>query len=343
MPCGNPSLGGVLAYYPHEGYTQQAPMSNYGPNHNGPMYLANVPPNSYPFYTQLINPFPNASIYPSYGPTGLFTDSVGCMTPFVHWIKDYPLPDGLKIPSHMGSYDGKGDPDNYLHLFEGFIHLPTTYKGLMEKTYTWIKAKEVATKGASSDHKEGFDSPREILTKKKVAKAFEQPPRMVGSRRSRDMSKYCHFHEDHRHETNQCRELRHQIEEAKRDKDIVLVEALILMISRGSHASKRKCVEELVNGIGEITFPHVFGLNNSSDPVIVKVQISGRQVNWAYMDSGSSCEVIYKHCFLKLKPSIRALRVDSKIPLIGFSGEHSKPLEKVPLEVTVEESPYART
>ncbi|GKA26047.1 reverse transcriptase domain-containing protein [Tanacetum coccineum] len=99
--------------------------------------------------------------------------------------------------------------------------LPTTYKGLMEKTYTWI---EVATNGALSDHKDGFDrfdkgfswdnskgnknnqdrfspykgsnhglltnlskSPREILPTEKVAKAFEQPPRM---------------------------ELRHQIEEA---------------------------------------------------------------------------------------------------------------------------------
>ncbi|GKB92792.1 hypothetical protein Tco_0965064 [Tanacetum coccineum] len=26
-------------------------------------------------------------------------------------------------------------------------YLPTTYKGLMEKTYTWIEAKEVATNG----------------------------------------------------------------------------------------------------------------------------------------------------------------------------------------------------
>ncbi|GJV16595.1 hypothetical protein Tco_1361918 [Tanacetum coccineum] len=35
--------------------------------------------------------------------------------------------------------------------------LPTTYKGLMEKTYTWIEAKEVSTNGASNDIKEGFD------------------------------------------------------------------------------------------------------------------------------------------------------------------------------------------
>nr|GEX55927.1 hypothetical protein [Tanacetum cinerariifolium] len=36
-------------------------------------------------------------------------------------IEDYPLPNGLKIPSLVGSYDGKEDPDNFLHLFEGAI------------------------------------------------------------------------------------------------------------------------------------------------------------------------------------------------------------------------------
>ncbi|GKD50795.1 hypothetical protein Tco_1279771 [Tanacetum coccineum] len=52
------------------------------------------------------------------------------------------------------------------------------------------------------------------------------------------------------------------------------------------------------------------------------------------MDSGSSCEVIYEHCFLKLKPSIRLHRVDSKIQLVGFSREQSRHLGEVPLEVT---------
>ncbi|GJS69689.1 hypothetical protein Tco_0702530 [Tanacetum coccineum] len=38
-------------------------------------------------------------------------------------IEDYPLPEGLKMPSRIGSYDGKGDPDNYFHLFEGAIRM----------------------------------------------------------------------------------------------------------------------------------------------------------------------------------------------------------------------------
>ncbi|GJW05926.1 hypothetical protein Tco_1568349 [Tanacetum coccineum] len=260
-------------------------------------------------------------MHPTYGPVGLFADSTDCVTPFLHWIEDYPLSDGLKMPSHEGSYDGKGDPDNYLHLFEGAIRmqkwampvayhmftytlkdsiqiwwndkkqirslveflstdLPTTYKGLMEKTYTWIEAKEVNTNGAPSDHIEGFNK----------------------------------FNKDHGHETNQCRELRRQMEEAvksgklahlvkgikkgkaktsdtqlgewkKGDKDIVLAETPILMVNKESHTSKKKYTKE-------------FGSN------------------------------IWK-------------AMDSKILLLRFSREHSWPPREVPLEVTVAKSSIA--
>ncbi|GJU52938.1 hypothetical protein Tco_1226652 [Tanacetum coccineum] len=363
---GNPSFEGTSAYYPYGGYTSQAPMSNNIPAPNGFMYPLAAPSNNYPSYTQPMYPLPNAPAYPNHGPTGLFVDSTVYVTPFVCWIEDYPLPDGLKMPSHVGSYDKKGDPDNYLHIFEGairmekmgnarslpyvhlytddtlqilglheeqriseFVHglkirslveflstyLLTTYNGHMEKTYTWIEAKEVATNGASNDHRESFDrftknsswennkgkknrdSPREILATEKAAKTFEQPPRMIGSRWSHDMSKYCYFHEDHRHDTNQCRELRRQ----------------------EGHTPKRKTTKGPISGIREITFLPVSGVNNSSDPVIIKVQISRRQVNRVYIDSGSSCGVICEHCFLKLKPSIRALRVGSKVLIISFS------------------------
>ncbi|GKE79170.1 hypothetical protein Tco_1545290 [Tanacetum coccineum] len=108
-------------------------MSNYGLSHNGLIYPSNVPPTSYPFYAQSINPLPNASIYPTYGPAGLFADSTGCVTSFVHWIEDYPLSDGLKIPSYVGSYYGKGDLDNYLHLFKGVIRNIVNYEDLKAK------------------------------------------------------------------------------------------------------------------------------------------------------------------------------------------------------------------
>ncbi|GJS04241.1 reverse transcriptase domain-containing protein [Tanacetum coccineum] len=96
------------------------------------------------------------------------------------------------------------------------------------------------------------------------------------------------------------------------------------------------------DGIGEIAFPSLPNVG-SANPVIIKAYISGRQVNRVYIDGGSSCEVIYEHCFLKLKPSIRSLQVDSNTPLIGFLGEQSWPLGEKPLEITIGEGPIAVT
>nr|GEV40695.1 reverse transcriptase domain-containing protein [Tanacetum cinerariifolium] len=53
------------------------------------------------------------------------------------WIKEFHLPDGLRVPSHVGYYDGKGDPDDFIHDFEGAIK--------MEK---WVmSAEETALEG----------------------------------------------------------------------------------------------------------------------------------------------------------------------------------------------------
>ncbi|GJR09621.1 hypothetical protein Tco_0792273 [Tanacetum coccineum] len=116
---GNPPAGGASTY--QGGYIPQAFTNNSVPSYNGPIHPTVTPSSSYPFYAQPMYAPPNMPAYPN--PAGPFADSAGSVTPFVRWIEDYPLPDGLKMPSHIGSYDGKGDPDNFLHLFEGAIRM----------------------------------------------------------------------------------------------------------------------------------------------------------------------------------------------------------------------------
>nr|GEU75715.1 hypothetical protein [Tanacetum cinerariifolium] len=112
-----------------------------------------------------------------------------------------------------------------------------------------VEAREVATNGALSDRRDSFErskkssrdnnrgqknkyrfspyrgpnygllsslskSPKEILSTKKAGRRFEPPSKMFGSKRARDMFKYCHFHEDYGYTTNDCRHLRTQIQEA---------------------------------------------------------------------------------------------------------------------------------
>ncbi|GJV15982.1 hypothetical protein Tco_1361305 [Tanacetum coccineum] len=255
--------------------------------------------------------------------------------------------------------------------------------GLMEKTYTWIEAREVATNEALNDRRDNFErsrksswdngrgqrsrdrfspyrgpnhrllsslskSPREILATEKVARSFEQPHRMLGNRRSRDMSKFCYFHKDHGHDTNVCRQLRSQIEEAarsgqlshlvkwikkerkktsdsqrgeKKEKNTTPAEAPILMINREEARTRNNISKSPTFEGREITFLLVTKGSNSSAPVIIKAKIFGREVGRIHMESDSSCEVIYRHCFLKLKPYIQASKVDSQVSLVGFSRE----------------------
>ncbi|GJY13463.1 reverse transcriptase domain-containing protein [Tanacetum coccineum] len=392
--------------------------------------------------------FPHKGVsFPINFPNGLFADPTGSVTLFVRWIKDYHLPDGLKMPSHVGFYDGKRDPNNFLHLFEGAIHMqkslmhvachmftytlkdsariwwnsqkacsilnyedlkakfrsyfsqqkrftkthlavynikqregetvrafatmyaddtiqilglhedqrisgfvhslrtrnlvehlytdiPSTYKSLMEKTYTWIEAREVASNGAPNDQRDNFESPGDILATEKVARSFEQPPFMLGSRRSRDMSKYCYFHKDYGHDTNDFRQLRRQIEEAVKSGQLShLVKGIKKERAKTSDSQQGEKKEKTTtlnqeeactrNSISksptfegrEITFPPVTMGSNSSTPVIIKAKIFGREIG----------------------------RVDSQVPLVGFLGEKSWAIGEVLLKNTIGEAPLSRS
>ncbi|GJW25436.1 hypothetical protein Tco_0039247 [Tanacetum coccineum] len=395
---GNPSIGGTSAYPSQGGYIPQTFPNGNIPPYNGFGYPVAIPTNNYPFYTQPMYAQPNMPVCPNPYPAGLFADPTRSVTPFVRWIEDYPLPDGLKMPSHVSSYDEKGDPDNFLHLFKGailhsiqqregesvrafatrytddtlqilglhedqhisgFVHglrtrnlvkhlstdLLSTYKGLMEKTYTWIEAREVATNRAPNDQRDNSE------------------------RRSRDMYKYCYFHEDHGYDTNDCRQLKSQIEEVvksgqlshlvnrikkeraktsdsqrgeKKEKSTTPPEAPILMINQEEACTRNNTSKSPTFEGREITFPQVTKGSNSSAPVVIKAKIFGREVGRVHMDSGSSCEVIYEHCFLKLKPSIQASKVDSQVPLVGFLGKKSWAIGEVLLEITIGDTPLSR-
>ncbi|GKB78727.1 hypothetical protein Tco_1128410 [Tanacetum coccineum] len=250
--------------------------------------------------------------------------------------------------------------------------LPSTYKGLMEKTYTWVKAREknkdIFSPYRGSNHgllPNPLKSPKEILATEKVARSFEPPPKMFGSKRALDKSKYCHFHEDYGYDTNDYRYLRTQIQEAvnsrklshlvkgikkertksydatwgesKKDKGVALAKAPILMVRQETHIVK-SLTQENTNYEGkELIFPLVEKVNNA--PVIIEAKIFERKVGRVYMDSGSSCKIIYEHCFEKLNPTIKAAKVDLKTPLVWFLGERSWSVGEVLLEITIGDTP----
>nr|GEV44834.1 hypothetical protein [Tanacetum cinerariifolium] len=153
-----------------------------------------------------------------------------------------------------------------------------------------IEAREVATNEASNDQREGFDrsrknpswdnnkghknkdrfslyrgsnhgllsnfskSPKEILATEMVVMTFEQPPRMLRNRRSCDMTKYCHFYEDHRHDTNDFRELSHQIEESQKSRQ------LSYLLKGIKKAKKMGIVVSMIDGAIKFHTPQGIGI-----------------------------------------------------------------------------------
>ncbi|GJR25030.1 reverse transcriptase domain-containing protein [Tanacetum coccineum] len=402
---------------------------------------------------------PNIPVYPNLA--GPFADSAGSVTPFIRWIEDYPLPDGLKMPSHIGSYDGKGDPDNFLHLFEGaismqkwlmpvachmftytvkdstriwwnsqktgsilnyedlkakfrshfsqytddtlqilglheeqrilgFVHglrtrslvehlstdLPSTYKGLMEKTYTWVEAREVATNGVPNDRRDGFErskksswdnsrgqinkdrfspyrgpnhgllpnlskSPKEILATEKAARSFEPPLKIhlrTQIQEAVNSGQLSHLVKGIKKERTKLSDTTRG--EGKKDKGATPAEVPILMVSQEAHIAKSLTQENTDYGGKEIIFSPVEKVNNAL--VIIGAKIFGRKVGRVYMDIGSSCEIIYEHCLEKLNPAIKDARVDLKTPLVRFLGERSWLLGEIPLEITIGDAPLSR-
>nr|GEU65931.1 hypothetical protein [Tanacetum cinerariifolium] len=104
------------------------------------------------------------------GRVGINVESGRPSEPGANGNRDQGINHPLLLAAHLGrNENGRYFPD--FRVNSRFIHglrtrnlveflstrLPTTYKGLMEKTYTWIEAREVANNGDLNDRKEGFN------------------------------------------------------------------------------------------------------------------------------------------------------------------------------------------
>nr|GEW40175.1 hypothetical protein [Tanacetum cinerariifolium] len=254
------------------------------------------------------------------------------------------------------------------HRISGFVHglrirslvehlsMDIPYKGLMDKTYTWIEAREVATNEALNDQKENFErlkksswdnnrgqkgrdsfSPTEDLITnyssvcpKAQERSLLQKSQIKEVVKSGQLSHLVKGIKEERSKSS-----KNQRVEGKKDKGVAPTEAPLLMINQEESYTRDNASKNFILEGREITFPSVTRGINSSTPIIIKAKIFGGEVGRVHIDSGSSCEVIYEHCFMKLKPSIRASKINSKVPLIGFSGKKSWSSGEIPLEITI--------
>ncbi|GJU96276.1 hypothetical protein Tco_1321032, partial [Tanacetum coccineum] len=194
-------------------------------------------------------------------------------------------------------------------------------------------------------------TPKEIFALEKGK--FKAPPSMVTLAEKRDPNKYCEFHADTGHSTDECMQLRKQIDEmiragklsqfikelkqndkpkAPKKEDTTGKERLlsILMIQPWEKVAKQK-VTQSFSPETTISFPPLGDEDGTEGLMIIEAEIGGHFVRRMYVDGGASSKILYEHCFVRLRPEIRSQMVPPTTYLTGFSGETIWQLGKISL------------
>ncbi|GJW36402.1 reverse transcriptase domain-containing protein [Tanacetum coccineum] len=108
----------------------------------------------------------------------------------------------------------------------------------------------------------------------------------------------------------------------------------ILMIQLRQTAIRQKITQSFSPN-PEMLFPHLRDDEGAEGPLIIEAEIGGHQVHRICIDGGSSFEILYEHCFNRLRPEIKNQMVPATTSLIGFSGEIKWPLGQITLLVKI--------
>nr|GEX48623.1 hypothetical protein [Tanacetum cinerariifolium] len=114
----------------------------------------------------------------------------------------------------------------------------------------------------------------------------------------------------------------------------------IYMVQSWKRTVKQKVTQsfERVRGIA---FPQLTASNGTEGPLVIEAEMGGHVIHRMYIDGGSSMEILYEHCFNRLRPEIKSQMVLATTSMTGFSGETIWPLGQLRLLVTIGDATHS--
>ncbi|GJZ97628.1 reverse transcriptase domain-containing protein [Tanacetum coccineum] len=197
-------------------------------------------------------------------------------------------------------------------------------------------------------------TPKEILATE--AGKFKPPLPMVTPVEKRSSNKFYDFYNDKGHSTDECMQLKKQIEElvragklshlikeikqgqdqiknGKKEAPTKDKSLAIYMIRQWQRTTRQKLTQSFAYG-SEIMFPPLADSDGTEGPLVIEAEIGGHMIHRIYIDEGSSTKILYEHCFNQLHPEIRSQMVPVRTSLTSFSGETIWPLRQLRLLMT---------
>nr|GEV60392.1 reverse transcriptase domain-containing protein [Tanacetum cinerariifolium] len=253
----------------------------------------------------------------------------------------------------FGFMHGINNPELTKRLNE---RVPKTMEEMMMAITAFIRGE-----AAAASKKKGHVTPKEILASE--ANKFLPPPPMVTPVEKRNSNKFCDFHNDKGHNTDECMQLKKQIEELVRAGKLShLIKEIkqgreqpkigrkeaaakdkpttIYMVRSWQRTVKQKVTQSFEPG-KEIAFPPLTTSSGTEGPLVIKAEIGGHVIHRMYIDGGSSMEILYEHCFNRLRPEIKSQMVPATTSMTGFSGETTWPLGQLRLLVTIGDATHS--
>lgn len=198
-------------------------------------------------------------------------------------------------------------------------------------------------------------TPREIFATERAN--FPKPPPMRTAEDKRIGSGYCDYHGQKGHTTNECVQLKqlieklvkegrmdHLVKSIKEGKDRQKIGAkkepqkdkadIIYMIQSWQRKTKQK-VSQTFSSKKEISFPTITADNAVVEPLTIEIHTGGHDIRRMYIDGGASADILYEHCFKRLKPEIQNQLIPAATSLTGFTGEKIWPIGQLRLLIVV--------